>query len=159
MAAMARTTRTTRTGRFGRAVASAAVVVGLALAGTVGTATSAQAFNSVWERCSTEGPRTDPTLGGPYLCGGRWGSPWYVHFPDKVEQVFAVGTDFAVWSTWTGPGTRQWGPWVSMGGRVTGGVSVASEDGYVLQLVTTGTDGKLWYNTRGRNGVWTGWFR
>jgi hypothetical protein len=72
-------------------------------------------------------------------------------------EVFARGSDRAVWHIWQTAPNNGWSGWASMGGAVDIIESARNADGR-LELFARGTDGAVWHNwqTAPNNG-WSGW--
>ncbi|MFB6893565.1 hypothetical protein ACFCX4_30090 [Kitasatospora sp. NPDC056327] len=61
-------------------------------------------------------PKTCNASGGAFFCGGDYGDgKTYVTLSDGTKQLFVIGTDFNVWTTWFPPKGGQ-APWMSLGG-------------------------------------------
>ena len=114
---------------------------------------------------------SDPHLGGQFFCENvndpGSGEAWWT-FPDGTEQVFVIGTDFAVWTRWQNFNGGPWVSWATMHGQATeapvlfynemtqkyyqsaGGI-------WTPEIVVTGTDAKHWNRHRTSAGAWTPW--
>jgi hypothetical protein len=80
-------------------------------------------------------------------------------------EVFGVGDDHAVWTTWqTRPSAGPWAsPWASLGGHLTSAPSAATFSDGTLGVCAWGNDipRHIWCNKHtGPGGTpWSGWFR
>jgi len=95
----------------------------------------------------------------------RWGSLGGVVFDsaagrneDGRIEVFARGTDGALWQIWQTAPNNGWSGWNSMGGRIVGPHAVGRNADGRLEVFARGTDGALWqiWQTAPNNG-WSGW--
>jgi acylphosphatase len=78
---------------------------------------------------------------------------------DGRLEVFAVGSDGALWHTWQStPHGGPWHGWASLGGSVTSITAGRNGDGR-LEVFGIGTDGALWHvwQTRAGTGGWGNW--
>ena len=77
---------------------------------------------------------------------------------DGRLEVFAMGTDGALWHNWQTAPNDGWSGWASLGGQVTGVAAVGRNADERLEVFVTGTDGALWHiwQTAPNNG-WSGW--
>jgi hypothetical protein len=74
---------------------------------------------------------------------------------DGSQQVFAVGTDNALWVR-TQAATGGWGSWTSLGGVVRGLAVTMNAAGW-QGVFAIGGDGAVWTRSETSPGVWTGW--
>jgi hypothetical protein len=74
---------------------------------------------------------------------------------DGSQQVFAVGTDGAVWVRTQAAG-GGWGYWTSLGG-VSKGLAVTENSAGWQDVFVVGSDGAVWARGETAPGVWTGW--
>jgi hypothetical protein len=72
---------------------------------------------------------------------------------DRVD-VFARGTDFAMWHRWWDG--AQWTAWESLGGGFTSGPAAVSRGPNRLDVFGRGGDGAVWMNSW-TGTQWTGW--
>jgi hypothetical protein len=74
-----------------------------------------------------------------------------------LMEVFARGSDGAVWhQTQTAP-SNGWSGWSSLGGWVDM-IEVGQNDDLRLELFARGSDGAVWHNWQtAPNGAWSGW--
>jgi len=101
---------------------------------------------------------TDPEYGGTFYCG--YGE-WVVTLSSGVEQVFVVGTDYAVWTKWHRT-NGTYSSWTSLSGEVNHSVST---NNFVvcypsnLYVNVKGTSGQYYYKSRSESsGSWsTSW--
>jgi hypothetical protein len=96
--------------------------------------------------------------------GSSYGPPWGYQicgtteqnfaFPHTTHESFVIGTNHAVWTTWTGQTA-----WHSLGGQACGssdcGVYLLDEAPTIGVVGPQGTTG--WCDSREANGTWTGW--
>ena len=76
---------------------------------------------------------------------------------DGRLEVFARGSDGAVWHNWQVVPNGNWSGWNSLGGWVDI-VSVAANQDGRLELFARGADGAVWHNWQvAPNGNWSGW--
>ena len=78
---------------------------------------------------------------------------------DGRLEVFARGTDNALWHIWQTAAARRPGPgWASLGGEITSSPVVTSDADGRLEVFARGTDNALWHmwQTAPSNG-WSGW--
>ena len=81
------------------------------------------------------------------------------HDQDGRLEVFARGTDNALWHIWqTAPSAGPWSGWASLGGVITSSPTVSNDANGSLQAFARGTDDALWHirQTAPNNG-WSGW--
>ncbi len=82
-------------------------------------------------------------------------------FSDGSEQVYVVGTDYAVWTRWiTAGGTLS--RWVSLGGKVKQGdfrsVTMAGTGNVpTVKVIGTTTPSRWYCRTRATSGSWSPW--
>lgn len=69
-------------------------------------------------------------------------------------EVFARGTDNALWHKWQAPG--GWSDWHSLGGNLRGGPTVAIHAGGGLEVFSVASDGALWHIWQEAHG-WSQW--
>ncbi|MFF7456859.1 hypothetical protein [Kitasatospora sp. NPDC008115] len=151
--------------RLGKTAASAAVVAATlvgSIAVTAGTAQAAWADSTVKSQCNKPAVTSEDWTGWPgakFLCGGGYGDtiPVY-HFDDGTTQSFFIGTDYALWTTWTTP-TGSKSPTVSLGGASLSDPTIVNHDGGYLKVRVLGTDGKDWYIERNSSGNWSPWHK
>jgi hypothetical protein len=116
------------------------------------------------------GPRrelTDDDIQGiQSIYGGhfRWASRGGIVFNPVVGnnadgrlEVFARGTDGALWHIWQTAPNNGWSGWASLGGVVANPAAVRNKDGRI-EIFARGTDNALWHiwQTAPNNG-WSGW--
>ncbi|MCC3776146.1 hypothetical protein [Streptomyces sp. UNOB3_S3] len=123
--------------------AGAVALAASAFAGVV-AATPAQAAT-----CSVQGH------GGSYIC--EYGKKT-IKFPNGQQQIFVIGTDYAVWTTYDYE-NGDWSAWESMGGTLRSGITVKGEGTWNPTISATGTDGNQWSRHRLDSGIWTPWTR
>jgi acylphosphatase len=77
---------------------------------------------------------------------------------DGRLEVFARGTDNALWHIWQTAPNNGWSGWASMGGIITSVPSVGRNLDGRLEVFARGTDGALWHiwQTAPNNG-WSAW--
>jgi len=101
---------------------------------------------------------TDAEYGGTFYCG--YGERFAI-LSSGVEQLFVVGTDYAVWTRWHRT-DGSYSSWTSLGGEVNHTVSTSN---FVicypanLHVNVKGTNGSYYYKTRFESsGSWsTSW--
>ena len=77
---------------------------------------------------------------------------------DGRLEVFATGTDSAVWHIWQTAPNNGWSPWASLGGIVTSNRSVGRNADGRLEVFVRGTDDALWHIWQvSPNGPWSAW--
>jgi hypothetical protein len=103
---------------------------------------------------------TDDSYGGTWYCA--YGSDSHT-FPNGTNQIFVVGTDFAVWTKWRNR-NNNYSSWHSLGGEVKHSYNSAD-----FGIFTCGSSPNLWVSVRGTNnanylnvrtystGKWSGW--
>lgn len=69
-------------------------------------------------------------------------------------EVFARGTDNALWHKWQTP--NGWSDWQSLGGNLRGGPTVAIHAGGGLEVFSVASDGALWHIWQEAHG-WSQW--
>ena len=77
---------------------------------------------------------------------------------DGRIELFARGTDNAVWHIWQNSAGGGWSGWASLGGVITSNIAVSSNRDGRLEAFARGTDKALWHiwqNSAG--GGWSGW--
>jgi hypothetical protein len=110
----------------------------------------------------------DRTCSGVTYRGVNYGGTFYCDYGayaitlrDGTDQVFAIGTDYAVWTRWRNPSGGM-SNWVSLGGRVdspaTGANFRRSVSGYDITVA-------IWQSSSWRcrtrydsSGGWGGWY-
>ena len=117
------------------------------------------------------GPRrelTDDDIQGIQSIYGakfRWGSLGGVIFAPAVTnnldgriEVFARGTDGALWHIWQTSPNNGWSGWGSLGGGIQGPIAVGSNADGRIEVFVKGMDSALWHiwQTSPNNG-WSGW--
>ena len=77
--------------------------------------------------------------------------------PDGGFEVFARGTDRALWYTAQLTAASSWSPWISMGGDIIGYPAAALDSDGNVEIFVRGNygDSALWRNIQ--NGSWSGW--
>lgn len=104
---------------------------------------------------------TYPPFGGRYYCKYE---EEFLQFSDGTVQIFVIGTDYSVWTSWirgSGPASA----WVSLGGQIhhSGDANDLEVCALPLRSLPTvnirGTDNGWWDRTRQNNGAWTAWAR
>ncbi|NMH96533.1 matrixin family metalloprotease [Pseudonocardia acidicola] len=117
------------------------------------------------------GPRrelTDDDIAGIRSVYGtrfRWASlsgiildPVTASNADGRLEVFARGTDGALWHIWQTAPNNGWSGWHSLGGVIQGAPSVGRNADGRLEVFARGTDGALWHIWQtAPNGGWSGW--
>ena len=92
------------------------------------------------------------------LLGGRVkGSPAVVARPSGGLEVFARGTDDALW-TRRRAADGAWSAWTSMGGKLTSEPAVSRLSADELHVFVRGTDGAVWTRRSTAPGAWASWF-
>ena len=79
---------------------------------------------------------------------------------DGRLELFAHGTDGAVWHIWQpipGAGTGEWSGWASLGGQIVGSPRVARNGDGRLELFACGTDHALYHIAQAPAGGWGAW--
>ena len=71
--------------------------------------------------------------------------------PNRID-VFARGTDSALWHKWF---AGSWSDWESLGGILTSGPAVCSWASARLDVFVRGTDSALWH--KWWDGSWSDW--
>ena len=78
---------------------------------------------------------------------------------DGRLEIFARGTDGALWHQWqTAPSAGPWSGWSGLGGGIVGTPAVGQNADGRLEVFVRGTDGALWHQWQvAPNGTWSGW--
>src|SRR5674536_103092 len=92
------------------------------------------------------------------LSGQLTASPASVSWADGIIDVFARGTDNALWWRNTSNGGTTWSSWESLGGQLaaTTGAAVSSQATGKLDVFVVGTDNALWHRSYA-SGTWSAW--
>ncbi|MFE6870768.1 hypothetical protein ACFVFS_29955 [Kitasatospora sp. NPDC057692] len=106
-------------------------------------------------------PQTCNASGGTFYCGGDYGDgKTYVTLADGTKQLFVIGTDHNVWTTWTPPRGSQ-APWMSLGGTkdfVTK-VKIVNKKGDAFSVASrSAAINADYYRDRSAGGAWSGWW-
>ncbi|MEY9181858.1 peptide methionine sulfoxide reductase MsrB [Bradyrhizobium sp. USDA 326] len=105
-------------------------------------------------------PHAGPWSGWASLGGGITSDPAVVDNSDGRLEVFARGTDNALWHIWQEePHAAPWSGWASLGGQITSDpAAIADSDGR-LEVFARGADNALWHiwQDKPRSGPWSGW--
>ena len=90
--------------------------------------------------------------------GGAIFNPVVGNNQDGRLEVFARGTDGALWHIWQTAPNDGWSGWASLGGGMGSRVTLANNADGRLEVFVRGTDGALWHiwQTAPNNG-WSGW--
>ena len=101
---------------------------------------------------------TLPSAGFQPLGGRLTTEPVASNNKDGRIEVFARGTDNALWHIWQTAPNNGWGGWASLGGTITRTPAVARNADGRLEVFVRGADGALWHiwQTAPNNG-WSGW--
>jgi hypothetical protein len=156
-------------------------VIGMLIPGTAQAVTSAAPHNAEYLHISgqvssgvkvvqapatTLAPAASSTCKAGLWNGSNYGPPWgaqicgtelTIEYPTSppVYEAFVIGTDDAIWHTWTGQST-----WHSMGGKAC--ASSACGVFFFDSTPTISVYGPqfkvLWCDRKGAHGVWGGWF-
>src|ERR1700733_10766125 len=92
------------------------------------------------------------------LGGGITTNPCVSRNADGRLEVFARGTDNALWHIWQNSAGGGWSGWASLGGGITSDPAVGINHDGRLEAFARGTDNALWHiwqNSAG--GGWSGW--
>jgi hypothetical protein len=77
---------------------------------------------------------------------------------DGRLEVFARGTDNALWHIWQTSANGPWSGWASLGGVITSSPALGSNKDGRLEAFARGTNGALWHIWQlAPNGNWSGW--
>jgi acylphosphatase/peptidoglycan hydrolase-like protein with peptidoglycan-binding domain len=95
----------------------------------------------------------------------RWGSRGGVIFTPVIGsnqdgrlEVFARGTDGALWHLWQTARNNGWSGWGSMGGGIQGPIALGRNADGRLEVFVKGNDNALWHIWQtARNNGWSGW--
>jgi hypothetical protein len=91
--------------------------------------------------------------GGPVL-----GNAGVGRNEDGRLEIFAVGSDSALWQRWQLAPNSDWSGWNSLEGSVTGVPGVGSNTDGRLEIFVRATDGSVWQRWQVvPNGDWSGW--
>lgn len=76
---------------------------------------------------------------------------------DAHDEIFALGPDDAIWSSFWDKGAGAWSAWASLGGKnfVTGASAILWGDGHA-EIFATDADGTAWHAWTGADG-WNDW--
>ena len=99
-----------------------------------------------------------PATGFKSLSGQLTTQPVFGHNKDGRLEVFARGTDNALWHIWQTAPNNGWSGWASLGGGMVSDPCVVSNADGRMEVFVRGTDGALWHRwqTAPNNG-WSGW--
>ena len=119
-----------------------------------GVAGSASVFargsdDAVWTGIYTSQWQGWTSLGGVTIAGPAASSR-----SSTTTDVFAVGTDNAVW--WRSKSGGTWSTWTSLGGLTTAGPAAASWSNSRIDLFARGLDNQLWHRAYS-GGSWSSW--
>jgi acylphosphatase len=90
--------------------------------------------------------------------GGGISDPVAINNQDGRLEVFAKGTDNALWHIWQTVPSNGWSGWASLGGGMGSKVAVARNQDGRIEIVVRGTDGALWHKWQtAPNSGWSGW--
>jgi C1A family cysteine protease len=98
--------------------------------------------------------------------GGGWASlggqittdPAVAQNHDGRLEVFARGTDNALWHNWQTSAGGGWSGWASLGGQITTNPAGSRNADGRLEVFARGTDNALWHNWQtSAGGGWSGW--
>ena len=98
--------------------------------------------------CGTSGrPRRGRAVVGLELAGRRdhQRAEGSINDPDGRLEVFARGTDNALWHIWQTAPSNGWSTWSSLGGVITSNVSIQRNADGRLEAFVRGTDSALWH--------------
>ncbi|HYI46880.1 MAG TPA: matrixin family metalloprotease [Allosphingosinicella sp.] len=77
---------------------------------------------------------------------------------DGRLEVFARGTDNALWHIWQTAPNNGWSAWASLGGVITSNPTVISNADGRLQVFARGTDNAVWHRRQAAaGGGWANW--
>ena len=77
---------------------------------------------------------------------------------DGRLEVFARGTDAALWHQWQTAPNNGWSGWATLGGWITGRNVVAANADGRIEVFVRGSDGALWHQWQtAPNNAWSGW--
>jgi acylphosphatase len=77
---------------------------------------------------------------------------------DGRLEVFATGTDNALWHIWQTAPNNGWSSWASLGGVLTSSRAVGRNADGRLEVFVRGTDDALWHKWQlTPGGAWSGW--
>ncbi|CAN3985740.1 hypothetical protein [Kitasatospora purpeofusca] len=106
-------------------------------------------------------PKTCSASGGTFFCGGDYGDgKTYVTLSDGTKQLFVIGTDFNVWTTWFPPKGAQ-AAWMSLGGDhdFANKVKIVNKKGNAFSIGSRSfTIGADLFRDRDAGGNWGGWW-
>jgi C1A family cysteine protease/acylphosphatase len=99
-----------------------------------------------------------PSSGWQSLGGGLTTEPVTGSNKDGRIEVFARGTNNALWHTWQTAAGGAFSGWASLGGVITSVPAVVANADGRLEVFARGTDGALWHIWQtAANGGWSGW--
>ncbi|MFE7191948.1 hypothetical protein [Kitasatospora sp. NPDC057541] len=105
--------------------------------------------------------KTCSASGGTFYCGGDYGDgKTYVTLSDGTKQIFVIGTDHNVWTTWTPPKGSQV-PWMSLGGTndFVSKVKIVNKKGDAFSIASrSAAINADVYRDRSAGGAWSGWW-
>lgn len=99
-----------------------------------------------------------PSTGFQSLGGKLTTKPTLARNKDGRLEVFARGTDNALWHLWQTAPNNGWSGWASMGGGISSDACVINNADGRLEIFVKGMDNALWHmwQTAPSNG-WSGW--
>ncbi|HEX8651392.1 MAG TPA: matrixin family metalloprotease [Pyrinomonadaceae bacterium] len=89
--------------------------------------------------------------------GGAVFDPVAINNQDGRLEVFAKGTDNALWHIWQTAPNNGWSGWASRGGVMGSKVAAGRNQDGRLEVFVRGTDGALWHIWQHAAGGWSGW--
>jgi lysozyme len=80
-----------------------------------------------------------------------------VVWPDGHTEVFALGSDHALWHNYWNVSATNWSGWSSMGGNLDTGASPIVWGNDTVELFATDSSGNVWHTWFSGAGPWASW--
>ena len=111
-----------------------------------------------WDACTGLGSIVGATLANELEAAGLRGIMEVASNLDGRLEVFASGTDNALWHIWQTAPNNGWSAWTSLAGVLTSDRSIGRNADGRLEAFVRGTDGALWHIWQtSPGGGWSGW--
>ncbi|MFE2722873.1 hypothetical protein [Kitasatospora sp. NPDC059327] len=146
--------------RFKTAVVAVATVAAIGLGSSPALA-AGQGGDTGTAQPGPAKPKSCSAYGGTFFCGGDYGDgKTSVTLSDGTKQIFVVGTDYDIWTTWFPPKGAQ-APWMSLGGDhdFVNKVKISNKKGNAFTVGARSFHlGADLNRDRDNGGAWSGWW-